>query len=408
MKTFACLTCAAIVVLTSLASAQQPPLPAGMGPGDPKHIALYEMPKAPLETRWYTFENQKGLKGEGGKERFGRKGAPATALPAGKELVLADVQGSGTVRRIWMTLFNRDPVALRGLKIVCTWDGADAPAVQAPLGDFFCQALGHMTAFENACFSSPEARSFDCIVPMPFRKSARVSLVNESGNDNGVYYEVDCTLGDRHDENAMYFHSYWRRENMTTVREDMTILPRVEGRGRFLGCSIGVREHPSMTNFWWGEGEVKVYLDGDAEHATLVGTGTEDYAGSGYGLGFFAHQYQGCQYVSEKKDAFGFYRLHIPDPVYFQKDCRATIQVMGGPSYAQMLEALKKDPSLRFMKAGKGGEYYTREELEKDTKRAEVMERIDDYSATAWWYMDKPTNGLPPLAAPAERMKDLP
>ena len=369
---------------------------------------LYQMPAAPLQTRWYTFENPQGVKGGAGQARFGRKGAPATEIPKGQSLVLADVQGSGTIRRIWMTLWNREATALRGLKIEAYWDGAKTPAVQAPLGDFFCHSLGHMAAFENACFSSPEGRSFNCYVPMPFRSAARIVLVNESDQDNGVYYEVDCTLGDRHDANALYFHAYWRRENYTTPRRDMTILPRVEGRGRFLGAHLGVRLHPSCTNFWWGEGEVKAYLDGDEEFPTLCGTGTEDYIGSGYGQGLFHNAYQGNVYVSEKKDAYGFYRFHVPDPVYFYKDVRVTIQVMGGPSYRLMLEAMDKDPSLRFMKAGDGTEYYSREELVANPDRADVMERIDDHCATAYWYMDKPENGLPPIAPAAERLRDLP
>src|SRR5262249_21757742 len=156
---------------------------------------------------------------------------------------------------------------------------------------------------------------------------------------------------------------------------------------------IGMRQNPCCTNFWWGEGEVKVYLDGDADNPTLCGTGTEDYTGSGYGLGVFSHAYQGCQYRSANGAVFGFYRFHIPDPVYFYQDARVTIQVMGGPGFPQMLAAMDKDPTLRFMKAGKGDEYYTREELEQNPKKSDVMERIDDYCATAYWYMDKPENG---------------
>jgi hypothetical protein len=377
--------------------------------GDAAPGAWYQMPGAPLETRWYTFENRDGAKGAAGKARSGRKGAPTTALPKGQSLVLADIQGSGTIRRIWMTTFDHNsPEALRGLKIEMYWDGARTPAVQAPLGDFFCHSLGHAVVFQNACFASPEGRSFQCFVPMPFRKAAKILLINESGKDNGVYYEVDATLGDRHDENTMYFHSYWRRENYTTVRQDMTILPRVEGRGRFLGCNLGVRQHPSLTGFWWGEGEVKIYLDGDEANPTLCGTGTEDYIGDGYGQNLFAHMYSGNQYISEKKNAYGFYRFHIPDPVYFHKDIRVTIQVMGGPAYFQMLEAMDRDPTLRFMKAGDGTQYYTREELQKEPRRADVMERIDDHCATAYWYMDKPENSLGPIAPYPERVKDIP
>ena len=370
---------------------------------------LYQMPAESIETRWYTFENQNAEKGAGGQARFGRKGAPSTRIPDGEKLVLADVQGSGTVRRIWMTLYDHSsPTALRGLKIEVYWDGAATPAVQAPVGDFFCHGPGHTVPFWNACFSSPEGRSFNCTVPMPFRKSARIVLVNESGKTNGVYYEVDCTLGDRHGDDALYFHSYWRRENPTEVRRDMTILPKVNGRGRFLGANLGVRLTPGCTNFWWGEGEVKIYLDGDTEYPTLCGTGTEDYIGTGYGQGLFSHPYQGCHYVSPGKDVYGFYRMHVPDPVYFHMDIRVTIQVMGGPSYQKMLDSLAANPDLKFMKAGAGGEYYTLEELHKEPERAEVMERVDDHCATAYWYMDQPENGLPPLAPFAERIKDVP
>ncbi len=366
------------------------------------------MPPGDLQTRWYTYENQQAEKGEGGMSRFGRKGAPAVGVPKGTSLTLLEAEGSGTVRRIWATLFYRNPQALRGLKIEAYWDGATTPAIQAPFGDFFCHSLGQMCTFENDCFASPEGRSFNCYIPMPFRKSAKIILINDSDQDNGIYYDIAVTQGDAHGDDMLYFHSYWRRENYTTLRQDMTILPRVEGRGRFLGCNLGVRLHPSMTNFWWGEGEVKVYLDGDTDHPTLCGTGTEDYIGTGYGQGLYSHRHVGNPFVGKNNDAYGFYRFHIPDPVYFHNDMRVTIQVMGGPSYQAMLDALKKDPSLRFMKAGQGDEYYTREELEAEPHRAEVMERIDDHCATAYWYMDEPENGLGPIQPLAERIKDLP
>jgi hypothetical protein len=368
---------------------------------------LYKMPDDKLKSRWYTCENAEGFKSGGGKSGYGRKGAPCVAIPAGKSLVIADIKESGTIRRIWMTLWNRNEVALRGMKIEIYWDGAAKPAVQAPLGDFFCQSMGKMVAFENAFFSSPQGTSFNCIIPMPFRKNAKIVLINESNVNNGVYYEVDATLGDKHDKQTLYFHSYWRRENPTTLRQDMTILPEINGKGRFLGCNIGVRQNPCCTNFWWGEGEVKVYLDGDTEYPTLCGTGTEDYIGSGYGQKLYNHLYQGDQYISEKKDVYGFYRLHVPDPIYFYKDIRVTIQVMGGPGYMSMLESMDKNPGLRFMKAGDGTQYYTREELEANPRSSNVIERIDDYCATSYWYFDKPENDLPPIADVSERMKDI-
>jgi hypothetical protein len=243
---------------------------------------------------------------------------------------------------------------------------------------------------------------------MPFRKSAKILLINDSRQDNGCYYEVDATLGDVHDKNILYFHAYWRRENPTVIRRDYTILPMVKGKGRFIGCNIGVKADKRFANFWWGEGEVKIYLDGDTDNPTLCGTGAEDYIGTGYGMNGFSNQYQGNNFISPAQDAYGFYRLHIPDPVFFSRDVCVTIQVMGGPGYPAMLESMRKFPGLKIMKAGDGTQYYTEEELEAHPEWSNVVERIDDYCSTAYWYMNHPENGLPQILSREERLMDLP
>jgi len=376
---------------------------------------LYQLPKNKIQTRWISLENKKGEKGAGGKVNFGRKGSACTNLISGDTLVLSDIKGSGTIRRIWITISERDADALRGLKIEMFWDGADKPAVQGPIGDFFCHSMGRMITFENACFSSPEGRSFNCIIPMPFKKNAKIQLVNESGKEIIVFFDINCTLGEVHDDKILYFHSYWRRENPTKTRADMTILPKIRGKGRFLGCNLGVRINEQMNNFWWGEGEVKVYLDGDDECPTLCGTGTEDYIGTGFGQGHFANQFQGNHYVENNKkvddftfaNSYGFYRFHIPDPIYFYEDIKIDIQVMGGAYYKALLECMDKSPGIKLMKAGDGTQYYMREEIEARPEHAEVLERFDDYTATAYWYMDKPQNELPEIAEVSERIKDL-
>jgi hypothetical protein len=376
---------------------------------------LYQLPQTEIQTRWITLENKQGEKGAAGRVKFGRKGSACTLLAAGETLILADLKGSGTIRRMWITISERDAAAVRGLKIEMFWDGALRPAVQGPIGDFFCHSQGRMQRFENACFSSPEGRTFNCFIPMPFKKSAKLQLVNESGKDMVVYFDVSCTLGETHNDKMLYFHSYWRRENPTKIREDMVILPKVSGKGRFLGCNLGVRVNQTMNNFWWGEGEVKVYLDGDDRYPTLCGTGTEDYIGTGWGQGHFVHRFQGNHYVEGDKkvddstyaDSYGFYRFHIPDPIYFYKDITVVIQVMGGAYYSSLLECMDRNPGIKLMKAGDGTEYYTREELLANPKQGEVMERFDDYTATAYWYMDKPENALPVIANASERIKDL-
>ena len=184
---------------------------------------LFQMPEEKIETRWFSLENVKGEKGAGGTANHGRKGAACTTIKKDETMTLVDTHASGTIRRIWMTIEHKNVESLRGLKIEMYWDGADTPAVQAPIGDFFCHAMDTMVTFENACFSSPEGRSFNCIIPMPFKESAKILLINESGQDNTVFYEIDATIGETHDGNMLYFHSTWRRENPTQIREDMNI-----------------------------------------------------------------------------------------------------------------------------------------------------------------------------------------
>ena len=374
------------------------------------------MPERKIETRWLTGENPKGLKGAAGKKRHGRKGAPVLGIPAGGELIIADIKGSGTIRRIWGTLTSFEPEVLRSLVIEMYWDGAEKPAVLAPFPDFFGHTFGEMSTFENIFFSSPKATSFNCFIPMSFKKSAKIIVKNESKLDLGMFYEVDVTLGEEHGKNMLYFHSYWRRENYTKLREDFTILPEVKGRGKFLGCNLGFHSNSNLVQSWWGEGEVKIYLDGDTNLPTLCGTGVEDYIGSGFGQDYFSHLYQGNQYVSNPKtyfkEAHGFYRFHVPDPVYFYEDIRVTIQVLGGPGYTDMLQFLRIDPNLKLMKAGNGKEFYSKKELEeglkKNPKAAGYLERIDDWCSTAYWYMDKPFNTLPEIAPLKERTENLP
>ena len=362
---------------------------------------LYELPPAGVETRWASPENPTGAKGAGAQALGGRKGAPTIAIPAGRSATLAEVRGSsGTVRRIWMTFWDRSPQMLRSLRIDMYWDGARTPAVSAPLGDFFGLGLGRMTTFESALFSNPEGRSFNASVPMPFRTGMRIVMVNESGRDlPELFYDVAYTLGDRHGPEAMYFHAHWRRERPTRLQQDYEILPRVSGRGRFLGTNVGVKVNQAeYFNTWWGEGEVKIYLDGDAALPTIAGTGTEDYVGTAWGQGRYANLYQGSPIADDAAGLFAFYRWHVPDPVYFHQDVRVTMQQIG------YLADHSRGPIVRtgrrLMRTAEG-------DVELDTKTDGRFERRDDWSSVAYFYLDRPENGLPPLAPVAQRVAGL-
>lgn len=362
--------------------------------------SLFEMVDG-VEMRWASPENPKGEKGKGGQAMGGRKGAPTIAIKAGASATLAEAQNtSGTVRRIWMTIPDRSPRMLRSLRIDMYWDGATTPAVSAPLGDFFGVGLGQMATFQSALFSNPEGRSFNSVVPMPFRKSMKIVMTNESDtNLDELFYDVDYTIGDKHNANMLYFHAHYRRENPTRMQQDYEILPRVEGRGRYLGTNIGVIvNQQTYFNTWWGEGEVKIYFDGDKELPTIAGTGTEDYIGTAWGQGQFAHLYQGSPVADERNMRWCFYRYHILDPIYFQKDIRITMQQIGYLADHSRGGIIRENRKL--YRAGPGL-------VEKDVTQDGKFERTDDWSSCTYFYLDKPENRLPKLPPVGERVAGL-
>lgn len=361
---------------------------------------LFQM-RPGVETRWASGENPRGEKGKGAQANGGRKGSPTVAIKAGESRVLAEETGtSGTVRRIWMTFPDRSPKMLRSLRIDMYWDGATTPSVSAPVGDFFGIGLGQTATFESALFSNPEGRSFNCFVPMPFRTGMKIVMTNESAaNLDELFYDVDYTIGDRHGPETLYFHAYFNRENPTQLQRDYELLPRVEGRGRFLGVNIGVNvDTHTYFNTWWGEGEVKFYLDGDRAFPTLSGTGTEDYIGTAWGQGQYAHQHQGCPIADEKAMRWCFYRYHIVDPVFFHRDIRVTVQQIG--YLAPHSRPAIVESSRKLYRAGPGL-------VEMDVTKDGKFEREDDWSSCAYFYLDRTASGLPPLMPLAKRIEGL-
>ena len=376
---------------------------------DEMEQAIYRAPNPETDTLWITPENPTGAKGQGGMRNQGAKGNPFTKIDPGETYTLLDIEGPGVVNRIWLTLSELTPVDLRSLRLDMHWDNAEKPAVSVPLGDFFGAVNGKIIKMETALFSSPEARSFNCVVPMPFRTHAKITLTNEMDRHVRLFvFEVNVLRTPPLDDDVMYFHAHWRRERWTTVGEDFEILPKVEGAGRFLGTHVGLIKKPENEG-WWGEGEVKIYLDGDDPWPTLVGTGTEDYIGSGWGQNVFHNWYQGSLFDDENQ--VGFYRYHIPDPVYFREDCRVTIQTMGSLKRPDFLEFQAKGTAnvlAAFIVSIEGGLHFTNL-FEEDPDRllddpiAEMDEwvgfyREDDVAAVAFFYLDRPESNLPALS----------
>lgn len=359
------------------------------------------------EPRWNSFENPTSEKGTGAMENKGAKGHPYDILKAGESKVLLDVQGMGIITRMWFTIQDRSPQMLRSLKIEMFWDGATKPAVSAPFGDFFGNGLGRMVAHQNELFANPEGRSFNCFIPMPFKTAAKVVVTNEGSTDlNMLFYDIDFVQIKEWNNENLYFHCFWNRDTATTPGVDYTILPKTEGKGRFLGVNFGVIGNPVYQKSWWGEGEVKMYLDGDGENPTLAGTGTEDYIGTAWGQGAFVNRYTGCLVADTENDQWTFYRYHIPDPIMFKTDLRITIQAMGGNMKEKVIEMLDKGVQLIPVTIQNEKSFIRlMDSIQPVNLKAEgTIEgwtnfyRSDDWSSTAYFYLDKPVNQLPELA----------
>ena len=368
---------------------------------------------------WVSPENPTGAPGGGGRENRGAKGHAFETIPVGQSHVLADIHGAGTIDRIWMTIEDRSPEALRGLKLEIFWDGAATPAVSVPLGDFFLHGASQMLPMETALLASPEGRSFVSYIPMPFRRSARLVVTNESARQvNLIFYDVNYRRLRSQPDDALYFHAWWNRERATVLGRDFRILPRVGGRGRFLGASVTVLTNPVYRDTWWGEGEVKMYLDGDRDHASLVGTGAEDYIGTAWGQGAYINRFQGAPIATwEGGGRWTFYRWHIPDPIFFARDIEVTLQQIGGARKNIILDLQRAGAPLIPVTIDPGSRTNFQQLL---TRQPQVplsdpslpdghtnYYRSDDVAAVAYFYLDRPENGLPAIAPAAERTAGL-
>jgi hypothetical protein len=372
--------------------------------GDPARI------DARLESRSISFENPTGARGRGGTAHGGRKGAPHRRVAPGERLTLADIAGPGRVRHVWLTVPPMPPEPLRRIVLEVFYDGRDAPSVSVPLPDFFGCAHGRPVPLVTAFTAVQEGRGFNATFPMPFLQRIRVELWNASERAFPLYYQIDYTLGDEAPDRGV-LHVSFRRENPTQIGRDMEIAGGIAGPGRFLGCVIGVRvlsDVRMQRHFsWYGEGEVKFFLDGDAGHPTICGTGFEDYAGSAWGMGAHQALWSGVPHDQRDPDApsacpdfASLYRWHGPDPILFQRDLRATVQQIGavflGRGQEHLITAIEAENPV----AGAG---WVRD-LPAPAYAFGICERIDDVSAAAFVYAAEPQSvpRVDPIASSAD------
>ncbi|OCA87646.1 hypothetical protein A8F94_07250 [Bacillus sp. FJAT-27225] len=325
----------------------------GMGLGQ-----LSRLSKA--KTRSISPENFTGEKGKGGMAIKGTGEGPARELGQGWKVspsvlvkqnsthVVADIHEQGAIQHIWLTCH---PDSWRRLILRMYWDGEDSPSVEVPLGDFFCNGWCERVNVNSLPISVNPAGGFNSYWEMPFRKSAKMTIENISNEDYYVYYQVTYTMTEVPDD-AAYFHASWRRSNPLKYKDVHTILDGVKGHGHYVGTYLAWQVN---SNDWWGEGEIKFYMDGDQDFPTICGTGTEDYFGGAWNWEQPKGQY--CPYSTpflgmhqvikpdglyRAQQRFGMYRWHVMDPIRFEEDVRVTIQALGWRSEGRYLP-LKDD-----------------------------------------------------------------
>ncbi|MGD0093500.1 MAG: glycoside hydrolase family 172 protein [Planctomycetota bacterium] len=278
-----------------------------------------------LASRSISFENPTGAPGEGGKAASnlgpGRKGAPCRTIKPAETVQLCDIQGPGTIRHIWLTT-ERNPLNLRSCVLRAYLEGQEQPSIECPVGDFFGFAHGKVLPYCSAVHSVSATAGMNLWLPMPFVTRFKMSFTNEGEKAVPLFYQVDYTTGDKHPADVGRLHVLFRRENPTTEKKDFELLPERKSKGRFIGSVLGVRNlHEKQ---WWGEGEIKVYMDGDTAFPTICGTGSEDYIGQAWGVQQATFLYNGCSL--NQKNYVSAYRWHLPDAIAWQKQCRITIQ----------------------------------------------------------------------------------
>ena len=359
-------------------------------PSSSRH--LYDLTN--VESRSVSAENPTGAKGAGATatEGFGKDAAknlgrgwkisPASEIRSGQLFQIADIRGPSVLRHIWMTPAFRppSPATWRSLILRVYWDDEKDPSIEVPLGDFFAMGLGEFAQINSAAVAVNPGAGFNSYWEMPFRKRARITVENRSKDDALLFYQVDYTM-EAVLPSAAYFHAQFHNELRTEGTKPYVIIEGVKGSGQYVGTymTYGVR-HPG----WWGEGEIKFFIDGDKEFPTIAGTGTEDYFGGAWDFinsktreyQVYSGLYSGLPQVLRPEDTgapvrFGLYRWHIPDPIRFKQDLRVTMQMLGWTN---------SDPS----------------------KPREYDPLHEHVSSVAFWYQTEPHQPFAPLPSDAE------
>jgi len=314
---------------------------------------LYRLSGA--KTRSISPENFTGAKGEGGRATKGTgaeaardlgtgwKISPSVKVDAKQTFTMAEIAGPGAIQHIWLTPTGHWRFAI--LRVY--WDGEATPSIETPVGDFFASGWGKYGQVSSLPVAVNPGSAFNSYWVMPFRKSCRITLENIAEEQMTVYYQVTYALTEVPDD-AAYLHAQFRRVNPLPYKQDFTIVDGIRGEGHYVGTHMAVGVNNSG---WWGEGEIKFFLDGDTTSPTICGTGTEDYFCGSYNFENgethryqeFTTPYSGLSLVTkpdglyDSQQRFSLYRWHVTDPIRFERDLRVTIQSLGWQSKGRYL-----------------------------------------------------------------------
>lgn len=341
------------------------------------------------KTRSISPENFNGEKGKGGMATTGTGGgasrdlgqkwkvSPSVVIKKKTTFTIAEIDGPGQIQHIWMTPTGNWRYSI----IRFYWDDETTPSVEVPVGDFFCMGWGKYAPLTSLAVVVNPGSGLNCYWPMPFHKKCKITMENMDDRDMVLYYQVDYTLTDV-PKDAGYFHAQFRRVNPVPFKKDYVLVDSIKGKGQYVGTYMA---YGSNKNGWWGEGEIKFFMDGDIEFPTINGTGTEDYFNGAYDFDSetknnttgqmeshyteFSGPYTGLPQVIRGDghysvaQRFGLYRWHIMDPIRFEKDLKVTIQDLGWHG---------------------DGRY---------------MPLQDDIASVVYWYQMEPHNPFPKLPA---------
>jgi len=312
---------------------------------------LYQLSDA--KSRSISPENFTGDRGKGGMADLeegsaahaagelgqGWKVNPYVIIKPGETFTMGEIIEAGVINQIWMTPTGDYRLAIFRIY----WDGEEEASVESPVGDFFVSGWGwgNEPDINSLAICVNPKNGFNSYWQMPFRKKCKITMENRSSSNLILYYQINYSLMQVPDD-AAYFHAQFRKVDNLPFKQDYTIVDGIAGRGHYVGTYLA---HAAKSPGWWGEGEIKFFMDGDTKFPTICGTGEEDYFCGSYGYEMrgsgrsesytnFSTAYAGFHHVIDpnlrrKERRFGQYRWHITDPIRFEKDLRVTIQCLG-------------------------------------------------------------------------------